>query len=355
MKYILIFFFINTFFHAQDKLQLSDDIAEKLAEKPLQCINQEYPNKTAHIINNAQEALLTPQKLHPTFYGCFDWHSSVHCHWMLLKILKTKPNIANSAVINSVLDVSFSADKIKQEADYFTKYEIAQNFERTYGWAWILQLDKELATWDNPQAKRWHQNMKPLTDEILRLWKAYLPKQTYPNRTGVHPNTAFAMSFALDWARVTGDKNFEKDLIEKSRIFFLNDTDTPAYLEPDGSDFFSPSLEIADLMRRILPQKDFVIWLDQFYSKKSIENISKIPIVSDINDFQTVHLVGLSFSKAWCMKGIAKSLPDGHPLKIKFTETADVFLNNALPLVFEGNYGGDHWLSSFAVYALAQE
>src|SRR5690606_35938421 len=150
---------------------------------------------------------------------------------------------------------------------------------------------------------------------ILRLWKAYLPKQTYPNRTGVHPNSAFAMAFAIDWARASNDKVFENQLIEKSKNFYLNDQKTPAYLEPDGSDFFSPSLEIADLMRRILPQKDFVKWLNKFYDKKSIANISQIPVISDINDFQTVHLVGLSFSRAWCMKGIAKSLPKNHPLK----------------------------------------
>ena len=126
-------------------------------------------------------------------------------------------------------------------------------------------------------------------------------------------------------------------------------------MEPDGSDFFSPSLEIADLMRRILPQKEFVNWLNGFYDERSLENISKIPIISDINDFQTVHLVGLSFTKAWCMKGIASALPKNHPLKHKFENTANVFLKNALPLVFEGNYGGDHWLASFAVYALSNE
>lgn len=354
MKYLLLTFLCVNIF-AQNKIEFTDDIAIKLAEKPLNCIAQEYPNKTAHIINNAKEATLTPKDLHPTFYGCFDWHSSVHGHWMLLRILKSKPNLAEANKITALLDQSFGAENMKSEAAYFTKYEVAQNFERTYGWAWILKLDEELATWDHPKAKIWHQNMKPLTDEILRLWKAYLPKQTYPNRTGVHPNTAFAMSFALDWARATGDKDFEKTLVEKSKYFYLKDEKTPAYLEPDGSDFFSPSLEIADLMRRILPQKEFVTWLNQFYDQRSIDNISKIPVISDINDFQTVHLVGLSFTKAWCMNGISEALPLNHPLKKKFKKTADIFLENGLPLVFAGNYGGDHWLASFAVYALSQK
>lgn len=354
-KFIPIAVLLTCSFNAQILPTFTDDIALKLAEKPLKCINQEYPNKTAHIINNEIEATLKPAELHPSFYGCFDWHSSVHGHWMLVRLLKSKPNLANKKEIIEILNASFQPEKLREESAYFTKYEISANFERTYGWAWLLKLDEELMTWDDPQAKIWHQNLKPLTDEILRLWKIYLPKQTYPNRTGVHPNSAFAMAFAIDWARVSNDKVFENQLVEKSKYFYLKDQKTPAYLEPDGSDFFSPSLEIGDLMRRILPQKEFVKWFNHFYEKRSIANISEIPIISDINDFQTVHLVGLSFTRAWTMKGISKSLPDNHPLKKQFATTSDKFLANALPLLFQGNYGGDHWLASFAVYALSEE
>lgn len=333
---------------------LTDDVALNLADKPMHCINQEYPNKTAHVINAATDAKLFPSELHPAFYGCFDWHSSVHGHWMLVKLLKTKPFLKNKEEIMKLLNSSFQPEKIKAEAQYFNKYEVAKSFERTYGWAWLLQLDAELASWDNAQAKIWHQNLKPLTDEVVKLWKEYLPKQTYPNRTGVHPNTAFALSFAIDWARTVGEKNFENQLIEKAKYFYLKDEKIPAYLEPDGSDFFSPSLQISDLMTRILPQKEYVKWFNHFYEKRSIENISQIPVISDINDFQTVHLVGLSFTRAWCMKSIAKFLPENHKYKKPFEETADKFLSNALPLVFKGNYGGDHWLASFAVYALSK-
>ncbi len=331
---------------------LTDDVAKKLADMPLHCISQEYPNKTAHIINNQQEAILTPKDLHPSFYGCLDWHSSVHGHWMLVRLLKTKAGMANAKEIETLLEKSFNAENLKSEANYFSKYQLAATFERTYGWAWLLKLDQELMTWKDPRAVRWHENLKPLTDQVLVLWKKYLDKQTYPNRTGVHPNTAFALGFAIDWARVAHDKDFENQLIEKAKYFYLKDRNTPAYLEPDGSDFFSPSLQIADLMRRILPQKDFSKWLNHFYDKKGFENISKIPVVSDLKDYQTVHLVGLSFSRAWCMKGIAKALPEKNPLKTKLNKQADRFLANALPLLFQSNYGGDHWLGSFAVYAL---
>lgn len=351
MKYLSFLLCLSVGLSAQSP-KLTDALAEQLSDMPLKCIEQEYPNKTAHIINSVQEVNLSPKDLHPSFYGCFDWHSSVHGHWMLLKLLKEKPNLSRAAQIISILNKSFDKEAIIKEAQYFTKYDLAKNFERTYGWAWILKLDEELATWDTPQAKIWHQNMKPLTDVILGFWKAYLPKQTYPNRTGVHPNSAFALGFAIDWARKVGDKDFEKQLVQKAKDFYFKDEKTPAYLEPDGSDFFSPSLEIADLMRRVLPQKDFEKWLDNFYEKRSLDNIFQIPVVSDLSDYQTVHLVGLSFSKAWCMKGISRTLSRDHRLKKAFENTSEHFLENALPLMFKSNYGGDHWLASFAVYSL---
>lgn len=353
-KLCLAVLILPSFVLAQNSIALTDDMAAQLAEKPLHCFNQEYPNKTAHTINNAGEVTLSPKDLHPSFYGCFDWHSSVHGHWMLVRLLKTKPHLSSAKEIEALLENSFAKEKLQAEADYFTKYQLTGTFERTYGWAWIMKLDEELITWDDPRSRCWHQHLKPLTDKILTKWKDYLPKQTYPNRTGVHGNTAFALVFALDWARAAGDASFEKQLTEKAKTFYLDNTKTPAYLEPDGADFFSPSLEIADLMRRVLPQREFVKWLNKFYERRSIHRIEQMPVVSDLNDFQTVHLVGLSFSRAWTMKGIAKSLPHNHRLKKQFETTADRFLQNALPLLFKGNYGGDHWLASFAVYALEE-
>ncbi len=351
-KFTLLSVLFSFFFYAQNVPTLTDEMAVKLAEKPLHCINQEYPNKTAHIINNAKEVALSPKDLHPSFYGCFDWHSSVHGHWMLVRLLKTKPNLPNAKEIETILENSFKPEYLNEEAAYFTKYELTTTFERTYGWAWLLKLDEELITWDDARAKRWHENLKPLTREILNKWKAYLPKQTYPNRTGVHPNTAFAVAFAIDWARASKDKDFENQLIERSKYFYLSDKKAPAYMEPDGSDFFSPSLNIAYLMSRILPQQEFVKWLKNFYDKRSLQNVKQVPVVSDLSDYQTVHLVGLSFSRAWCMKGIAKELPRNHKLKKDFEQTAHKFISNGLPLLFQGNYGGDHWLASFAVYAM---
>lgn len=347
------FLFTTTAIQAQQKSELfTQEVAEKLSALPMHCINQEFPNKTGHSSDAADDHKLLPSQLHPSFYGCLDWHSSVHGHWMLVKLLKVFPSLRDKEKITSVLENSFQPEKIKTEAEYFTKYKTTVTFERTYGWAWVLKLDQELLTWNDPQAKKWHQNLQPLTKEIVRLWMAFLPKQTYPNRTGVHPNTAFGLVFALDWARATKNAEFEKAIIEKANQFYKTQTNAPAYLEPDGSDFLSPNLEIADLMRRIMPSKEFEAWFKHFLEPKSIQNLLQQPVVSDRKDYQIVHLDGLSISRAWCFKGIASALPKSNPLKAEFEQTSNTFLKNALPNVTSGNYGGDHWLASFAVYAI---
>jgi hypothetical protein len=333
--------------------QLTIDQAIKLARLPMHCINTEYPNKTSHLINDAAEAVMSPSQLHPAFYGCLDWHSSVHGHWMLVRILKQYPSIPIRDSIINVLGNSFTYEKIKAEADYYDKFKNSNTYERTYGWAWLLKLDQELLTFNDPAGKQWHATLQPLTMKIAELWKDYLTKQTYPNRTGVHPNTAFGLVFALDWARAVKDTAFEAAIIKKANEFYLNNAATPAYLEPDGTDFLSPSLEIADLMSRILPQKSFAKWFSRFYSKESIENLVKLPVVSDRTDYQIVHLDGLTLSRAWCMKGLSRALPENSSTGKLFARTSQLFIDQALPNVLSGNYGGEHWLASFAAYALS--
>lgn len=340
--------------HAQQSntLLFNRDIAGRLAALPLHCIAQEWPNRTSHTSDTSNDHVLLPHELHPSFYGCLDWHSSVHGHWMLVKLLKVYPDIAQKASIMAVLANSFQPEKILAEADYFTKYKTSSTYERTYGWAWLLKLDEELYTWDDPVGKQWYKALQPLTKKVLALWTAYLPKQTYPNRTGIHPNTAFGLVFALDWARRMKDTAFERVVVQRSKDYYLGNKQIPAAYEPDGTDFLSPSLEVADLMRRVLPVKEYLTWLAGFYTKEGIATITTLPVVSDRTDMLIVHLDGLSISRAWCMKGIAGVLPDNHPYKKLFAETADRFLQQTLPHVTSGNYGGDHWLASFAVYAI---
>lgn len=346
---VLILWMMNA--HAQSKF-LTKETAMALSKLPLECISKEFPNKTNHSSETATDHVLLPSELHPAFYGCFDWHSSVHGHWMLVKILKVYPDIENREEIIKVLDNSFQAAKILKEAEYFSKYSTTKTFERTYGWAWTLKLDEELLTWDLPLARKWHSNFQPLTATIEELWMEYLPKQTYPNRTGVHPNSAFGLAFAIDWARKAGKAEFEKALIDKAVYFYGNQVNAPAYLEPDGSDFFSPSLQVADLMRRVLSPDAFEQWFDKFLNEASIENVLNSPVVSDRNDYQIVHLDGLSLSRAWCLKGVAKSLGTANPNRKRFLETAERFLQVTMNHVTGSSYGGSHWLGSFAVYAI---
>ncbi|CAN5798127.1 DUF2891 domain-containing protein [soil metagenome] len=332
---------------------LDEHTATTLARLPLHCINTQFPNKTSHTADSETDAVLLPKQLHPAFYGCLDWHSSIHGHWLLVKVLKQFPGIGIKDSIIQLLDNSFREDKILKEVQYFSKYTTTKTFERTYGWAWLLKLDQELNSWNDSLGKKWHGILNPLTQQVVALWKEYLPKQTYPNRTGVHPNTAFGLVFALDWARALHDTAFENAIVRNANTFYLDSKATPAYLEPDGTDFFSPSLEIADLMRRVLPKKSFINWLNKFYEPRSIKRITQLPVVSDRTDYLIVHLDGLTISRAWCMKEIAKTLPASHPWKKLFEKTSSDFLNTAMTTLSGGNYGGDHWLASFMVYALS--
>lgn len=335
------------------QIQLTLQGATHLASLPLKCLAQEYPNKTNHTSAGDSDQLLTPRQLHPGFYGCFDWHSCVHGHWMLVRLLKEFPSLPQSVQVRKAINETITPQNILIETNYFNT-PLGKSFERTYGWAWLLKLDEELSTWNDVDGKQWHKTLQPLTKKIIDLWQAYLPKLTYPNRTGVHPNTAFGMAFALDYARTTGNKEFEKLLIQHSLRIFGKDKNAPATWEPDGTDFFSPALEEADLMRRVLPGKAFAEWLKNYLPAASIKHLQQLPIVSDRTDYQIVHLDGLCLSRSWCMLGIAQSLPQGDSRKKTFTRSAIQHLTTAIPQVVSGNYGGEHWLASFAVYAMMQ-
>lgn len=331
---------------------ITPELAAKFSRMPLKCITQQWPNKTQHLSNAASDHILLPSQLHPAFYGCLDWHSSVHGHWLLVRILNTFPDIITRDSIISCLDSSFQVGKINEEAAYFANYADSNTFERTYGWAWLLKLDEELSHSNDKKSVTWHKNLQPLTRTIVKLWKNYLPKESYANRTGVHPNTAFGLAFALDWARSANDTAFERMIKAKAYLYYANNRNVPAYLEPNGTDFFSPTLEAADLMRRVLSAREFKAWFKNYYEKRSIDRLIENTIVSDRSDYLIVHLDGLSFSRAWCMKGIASCLPASDRTGKLFNKTANELIKNSLPNIKDDNYGGSHWLASFAFYAL---
>lgn len=351
---------LTALFHAQPmppanpSLTLTKENASAFARLALKGVKKEYPNKPSTVLNSEAD-IKGPRAFHPAFYGCFDWHSSVHGHWMLVRLLRQFPELPERKEIRAALAEHLTAKNLQAEADYFAQPN-RQSFERPYGWAWLLKLAEELHGWDDPDAREWSKNLRPLTDTLVARYLAYFPKQTYPIRSGVHPNTAFGFAFALDYARTVKHRELEKLIVERSRTYYLKDEKVPAAWEPDGADFFSPSLMEADLMRRVLPADEFPGWLRRFYpdlAKGAPKSLLDPAVVTDRSDPQIVHLDGLNLSRAWCMRSVAAALPKDDPLRKVLAASARQHAEAGLKHVASGNYEGEHWLASFAVYMLS--
>jgi hypothetical protein len=340
---------------AAEVTTLTRDQASAFARLALAGIQREYPNKPEHVANGPAE-LLSPRALHPAFYGSYDWHSCVHGHWMLLRLLRRFPDLPERNEIRSVFNRHLSAENIRTEADYFGKPN-RQSFERPYGWTWLLRLAEELHGWDDQDGRRWEQNLRPLTEVIVARYLSYFPKQTYPIRVGVHANTAFGLTFAHDYAKALGNEPLRRLVEERARKYFGSDADVPAAWEPGGNDFLSPALAEADLMRRVLPPAEFARWFHRFLpgaAQGEPKSLFEPAVVSDRSDPQLVHLDGLNLSRAWAIKSIAGALPAGDPARKVMTEAASRHAAAALPHVASGEYVGEHWLASFAVYLLTE-
>jgi len=332
------------------------EAASAFARLALKGITQEYPNKLDHVMNDATE-VRGPRGLHPAFYGSFDWHSSVHGHWMLVRLLRRFPDLPEAKEIRASLDAHLTAANVAAEVAYLGQANRA-SFERTYGWAWLLQLARELLDWHDPDAARWSDSLQPLADAVVQRYLAFLPKQTYPIRRGVHPNTAFGMTLALDYARATGRRDLEAMLVERSRTYFAGDSAYPARWEPDGDDFLSPSLVEANLMRRVLAPAEFVPWFHALLpgiERGAPRSLLEPAIVGDRSDPGLVHLDGLNLSRAWCMRGIASALPPGDRARSVLLRAAARHAEATLPHIASGHYEGEHWLASFAVYMFTDD
>ena len=321
--------------------------ANRLAQLPLHCMGTEYPNKLNQTIGNASD-LKTPKELHPAFYGCFDWHSAVHGHWSLVSLLKQFPELENRAEIEQKLLQSISKENIVQELLYF-EGEHNGSFERTYGWAWLLKLAEELHTWDSEEARVLETNLQPMTDLIINKYLEFLPKLNYPIRVGEHPNTAFGLSFAYDYAAAVGHQELMTLIGKRAKDFYVNDQDCPIAWEPSGFDFLSPCLEEAALMKRVLPTEDFKLWIKDFMPELIQTNFDiAVGQVSDRSDGKLVHLDGVNFSRAWSLNYMAQDLPEYKHLQ----NLANKHINYSLPSIVGDSYEGGHWLGSFAIYAL---
>jgi hypothetical protein len=321
--------------------------ANRLLQLPIHCVNTEYPNKLNQTIGG-DEDLKSPKELHPTFYGCFDWHSSVHGHWSLVSLLKKFPNLKDASTTKEILLTSISKENIEEEVAYFNKKH-NKSYERTYGWAWLLKLAEELHTWNDPIAKELEQNLQPLTDLMVQKYIEFLPRLKYPIRVGEHSNTAFGLAFAWDYANTVGDKELLKIINNRAKYYFMNDKNCPISWEPSGFDFLSPCLQEAAIMKRVLPKNEFKNWLSEFLPKLKNKDF-KIAVgeVSDRSDGKLVHLDGVNFSRAWALNRIIKDMPEYNHLK----NIANQHINYSLPNVVGDSYQGGHWLGSFAIYAL---
>ncbi len=330
-----------------DAIQLDISQANILSQLPMDCIQNPLPYKAGHIIDKLED-LAMPQVHHPAFYGCFDWHSAVHGHWSLVYLLKAFPELENRDKIMQMLSENLTKENIDTEIAYFSMNRYTKSFERTYGWAWLLKLQEELYTWDNATGQEWYNNIKPLADYISQEYVTYLPKLVYPIRVGEHSNTAFGLSFAYDYAVTVDDQKLLQSIRDNAIRFYSNDQGCPITWEPSGYDFLSPCLQEIDIMRKVLDAGSFDKWLQNFMPDLYSGKISLEPgKIIDRTDGKLVHLDGLNFSRAWCLY----SIQNNETARL----IADEHLAFSLDKIADGDYAGQHWLASFALYAFKSQ
>lgn len=328
------------------KPELNIKTASFLYHFAYKCIDQEYPNKLGQVLGNASY-LKEPSELHPAFYGCFDWHSSVHGHWALLNICRELPNFPQKDSIMFKIKKNITKENILKEVLFFED-NYNKNFERTYGWAWLLKVAETLQDWNTPESKEIYTNLKPLVEIIENKYIEFLNKLNYPIRVGEHPNTAFGMSFALDYASKYSPK-LKEVILKKAKEYYLNDKNGPISWEPGGFDFLSPCLQEASLMLKVLPKDEFITWLDAFLPnfRNNPSKYLQIAEVTDRSDGKLAHLDGLNFSRAWCLYEIGKTLQNEGLIQL-----GNQHFNYSYSKMDSGEYAGAHWLASFALYAI---
>jgi hypothetical protein len=330
-------------------MELTQHQADAFARMPLTYLRQEYPNHIMHLLNDDGD-VLPPRELHPIFYGCFDWHSAVHGYWLLLRCVRLYPELSCRDEIVSLFDEHITHEKVAQELAYFNA-PFRASFERPYGYGWLLALAQELKQSTLPQAESWYQTLQPLTLDIRSRLVDYLSKLTYPIRVGTHYNTAFALALGLDYAREVKDSALEQAILDASTRFYLADTRYPAHYEPGGDEYISGALTEALLMSKVAD--NFPAWFDDFLPDVgTVAALMNPAEVSDRTDPKIAHLDGLNLSRAWCMKHIAKALPENHAAQQALSQAVEKHLAASVEHVVGSHYSGGHWLASFALLAL---
>ena len=343
-------------FAAEKDMKLSYKETETFAELALRCVHSEYPNNISHLLNSKYDAK-EPHELHPAFYGCYDWHSSVHGHWLLAKLASTYPDAPYYEAAKAALKQSITPENIATEVQYLGAAGRA-SYERPYGLAWLLQLDAELLSSKDEDLRTLAPILEPLATKSADKLKEWLPKLNYPIRIGEHAQTAFGLGLAYDWAITKGDTEFANLIKERGIKYFGGDKNCPLAYEPDGEAFLSPCLGEASLMARILPQKEFAKWLKEFLPQIPHNGGTewlKVALVTDRSDPKLAHLDGLNLSRAWMLNKIAHSLPEKDKRRTALENTAKAHGDAALPFITGEHYEGGHWLGTFAIYYITEE
>jgi hypothetical protein len=342
-----------------DQGMFDQPMAARFFRLALDCVHKEYPNKIAHSMNSDAD-VKPPRELTPAFYGCYDWHSSVHGHWLLARLARLFPHDPLALEARRALAQSLTPANIAQEVKYLNA-DGRTAFERAYGLAWLLQLAAEMKEWDDAtngaardtsagnQARQWSATLRPLEQAVTARIASWLPKLDRPIRSGEHNNTAFAMGLMLDYARITGNRTFGKMVESRVRDYYLKDRNCPLSYEPSGEDFLSPCLAEADVVRRILPGSEFAAWFAAFLPRVDLEPTR----VADMTDGKLYHLAGLNLSRAWMIEGIVSKLPAADSRRQQLTALAGKLKQAGLESIHSEYYEGGHWLGSFAVYLVS--
>ena len=336
-----------------NEIPLTQAQASSFARMALAHTEREYPNKLDHVMAGPED-VESPRALHPAFFGSFDWHSSVHAHWLLVRLLAIGEDLPEAQRIRATLDAHLAPERIGAEVAYLQRPQ-SRAFERSYGWAWLLKLAEEIARCCDAHAPLWADALAPLAKAIADRYPDWLRVATYPIRHGVHANTAFALAFAFDYATRCGAETLREVVAIKAREWYLADRDAPAAWEPSGADFLSPALTEAALMRRILDAEQFGAWLAAFLpdiERGQPPSLFRPATVCDRGDPYLVHLDGLNLARAWCWRDIAAGLPGADPRRAIARGAAETHLRAGLPALESGDYVGTHWLATFAVLAL---
>ena len=327
--------------------------AGRFVQLALDCAHREYPNKIAHVLNSDQD-IAAPRELTPAFFGCYDWHSAVHGHWLLTRLARAYPDAEFTPLARAAIGQSLTSEKIQGEVRYLAGRGRV-SFERPYGLAWLLQLAAELREWNDAEARAWSSTLEPLEALVVARIREWLPKLSDPIRVGEHSQTAFAFGLILDWARVAGHREMERLVRSRVEFFYSNDRECPLDYEPSGQDFLSPCLAEADLMRRVLDPRPFAAWLSRFLPNIPSE-VAGPPawlepaVVTDPSDPKLAHLDGLNLSRAWMLDGIVAALPAEDPRSTTLRRVARRHREAGLQAVTGEHYEGGHWLGSFATY-----